>query len=128
MIITCEVVPMKTKYWLMILGAVLAVCLGLSFLFLMPGEDATHAEILSGGTVIRTVDLRIDQEFTVASGDSRWNVVTVKDGRIAVTEATCPDHYCMHRGFCSSGAQIVCLPNKLVIRFVGEPEVDMVLG
>ena len=119
---------MKTKYWLVILGAVLALCLGLSAYFLMPGEEATHAEILSRGTVIRTVDLRIDQEFTVSNGDNSWNVVTVRDGKIAVTEATCPDHYCMHRGFCSSGAQIVCLPNKLVIRFVGETEIDMVVG
>ena len=46
---------MKTKYWLVILGAVLALCLGLSAYFLMPGEEATHAEILSRGTVIRTV-------------------------------------------------------------------------
>ena len=119
---------MKTKYWILILGAVLAVCLGLSFFILMPGEDATHAEILSQGTVIKTVDLRIDQEFVVSAGNESYNVVTVKDGKIGVTEATCPDHYCMNRGFCSSGTQIVCLPNRLVIRFVGEQEIDGVSG
>ena len=119
---------MKTKYWLMLLGAVLAVCLGLSFFLLAPGEAATHAEIISNGTLIKTVDLRIDQEFTVSIGDGEWNQVTVQGGKIGVTEATCPDSYCMHRGFCNSGAQIVCLPNKLVIRFTGAPEVDMVVG
>jgi len=55
-------------------------------------------------------------------------MIHIKDGKIGVTEANCPDHYCMHRGFCNSGAQIVCLPNKLVIRFVGAPEIDMVVG
>ena len=119
---------MKTRSWIVLLGAVLIVCLGLSFYLLMPGQTSTHAEILSGGTVIKTVDLRVDQEFVVPSAQGHWNTVSVKDGKIAVTEATCPDQYCMHRGFCNSGAQIVCLPNKLVIRFVGEPEVDMIVG
>ena len=45
--------------------------------------------------------------------------IAVKDGKIAVTEASCPDHYCMQRGYCHSGAQIVCLPNRLVISFLG---------
>lgn len=119
---------MKTKYWIIILGAVLAVCLGLSFFILLPGDAATHAEIISSGTLIETVDLRIDQDFVVSPGDGQWNRVTVKDGKIGVTEATCPDHYCMNRGFCNSGAQIVCLPNKLVIRFTGEQEIDGVVG
>lgn len=119
---------MKTKYWILILGAVLAVCLGLSFFILMPGNAATHAEITSQGTVIKTVDLRIDQEFTVMIDDENYNVVTVKDGKIAVTEATCPDHYCMNRGYCNSGTQIVCLPNRLVIRFTGKQEIDGVVG
>jgi len=56
------------------------------------------------------------------------NVVTVKDGRIAVTQANCPDHYCMDRGFCNSGSPIVCLPNRLVIEFSGEQEIDFVVG
>ena len=47
---------------------------------------------------------------------------------IAVTAATCPDHYCMHRGFCDRGTQIVCLPNRLVIRFLGEQNIDAVAG
>ena len=69
-----------------------------------------------------------DIEFVVRAGNESYNVVTVKDGKIGVTEATCPDHYCMNRGFCSSGTQIVCLPNRLVIRFVGEQEIDGVSG
>ena len=119
---------MKSKYWILALAAVLVLCIGLSIPLLMPGEEATHAEILSGGELVATVDLRIDREIIVPAGNGGQNTVVVKDGKIGVTEATCPDHYCMHRGFCNSGAQIVCLPNKLVIRFVGESEIDMVVG
>ena len=117
---------MKTKYWICILGFVLILCIGAS-LFVMGGEDAARARIASDGKTIRILDLHIDQQFTVET-DHGYNVVTVKDGKIAVTEASCPDHYCMDRGFCSKGAQIVCLPNRLVIEFLGEAEIDGVVG
>ena len=117
---------MKTKYWIAVLAVVLIICAGLSLLTL-GGETASRAQIVSDGKVIRTVDLSIDQVFTVETG-SGYNVVTVKGGKIAVTEASCPDHYCMARGFCNSGAQIVCLPNKLVIEFLGDAEIDGVVG
>ena len=117
---------MKTKYWILALALLLSVCLGLTMLT-MGGEAASRAKITSNGKVIRTVDLSFDQEFTVET-ENGYNVVTVKDGRIAVTEASCPDHHCMARGFCNSGAQIVCLPNRLVIDFLGEAEIDGIVG
>ena len=117
---------MKTKYWIAILAAVLFLCVCVSFLTL-DGGDASRAKITSEGRLVRTVDLSVDQEFTVETGNG-YNIVTVKDGKIAVTEASCPDHYCMNRGFCSGGAQIVCLPNRLVIEFLGEQEVDGAAG
>lgn len=118
---------MKSKTWALILGAVLAVCVVLSIWVLLPGEQATMAEIWSDGKLLKTVSLTVDQKFTVES-QGGVNVITVKDGKIAVTEADCPDHYCMDRGYCNSGVQIVCLPNRLVIKFLGRTEVDSVAG
>ena len=119
---------MKTKVWIALLALLLASCVGLSFYLMMPGDAASHAEITSQGKVVKTVDLLVDQQFTVDGPNGSHNTVTVRDGKIAVTDATCPDHYCMHRGFCNSGAQIVCLPNGLVIRFLGETTVDIIVG
>ncbi len=118
---------MKTKYWIMLLCAVLVLCLGLSIAVLMPSEPARYAEIRSDGKIVKTVDLQLDQEFRVEMGE-HYNTVTVRDGKIAVTSATCPDRHCMNRGFCQSGPAIVCLPNKLVIEFLGEQEVDAAVG
>ena len=115
---------MKTKTWLLLLLALLALSLGGGILLLTAGTEAVCAEIRSDGALIATVDLRVDQEFTVTTAWGGENVVTVRSGAIAVTEANCPDHYCMHRGFCSGGNSIVCLPNKLVISFPGESDVD----
>ena len=119
---------MKTRSWVLIIGIVLAVCLGLSVFLLSPKEASTHAEIISDGAWIKTVDLRIDQEFTVSPADDQWNTVVVKDGKIGVAEASCPDHYCMKRGFCNSGTEIVCLPNRMTIRFLGTQEIDAIIG
>ena len=117
---------MKTKYWLALLAALLLICTVLSVVFLRPGQ-AQQAQIWSDGKLIKTVMLSIDQEFTVESADG-FNTVTVRDGKIAVTAASCPDGYCMQRGFCQGSAQIVCLPNRLVIKFVAEQEIDGVVG
>ena len=114
---------MKTKYWIAAFAVLAAVCIALS-LPLLRQEEARFAEITSKGELVKTVDLLIDQEFTVDG----HNTVTVRDGKIAVTWADCPDHYCMKRGFCSGGTDIVCLPNRLVISFVGEQEVDAAIG
>ena len=119
---------MKTKVWIILISAILVLSLGLSLFLLLPKEPATHAQIISDGKILKTVDLGLDQEFTVTSPNGGTNTVTVKDGKIAVTEATCPDHYCMNRGFCDSGADIVCLPNRLVIHFTAEQEIDAVIG
>ena len=123
-----RVVTVKTGKWIALIGLVLVLCVGLSVWFLMPRTASTHAQILSDGQILRTCDLRLDQEFTVPSPNGGSNVITIRDGRIAVTEATCPDHYCMKRGFCDSGVDIVCLPNRLVIRFVGVQDIDAVIG
>ena len=119
---------MKTRYWIAILAVILIISAVCSLIFLGNGPAATHAVITSGGKEIRTADLRIDQEFTVTLEDGSYNTVTVKDGQIAVTAASCPDQYCARRGFCSSGAQIVCLPNGLVITFTEMQDVDMAVG
>ena len=120
---------MKTKTWIVLFAAVLLVCCGLSAWLLLPsdGEGAALAEVTSLGEVVATVELAIDQEFTVTNGDA-YNVITVQDGKIAVTEASCPDHYCMKRGYCNNGTEIVCLPNRLVIQFLGTQEIDAAVG
>ena len=113
---------MKNKHWIILLGSILFVCIAAS-LALTLSSPKNLARITSRGEVLKTVDLRIDQEFTITT-DTGFNTVTVRDGHIAVTAADCPDHYCIDRGFCNSGTQIVCLPNRLVIEFLDSEDVD----
>ena len=116
----------KTKHWIFLLSGITAVCLVLS-IALLGGGDADFAQIYSDGELLYTLDLRIDQQKEVVS-EFGTNVITVSGGRIAVTHADCPDGYCMKRGFCSGGTEIVCLPNRLIIRFLGRQEIDGAVG
>ena len=119
---------MKTRSWIFLLSGAFALCLILSMWTLLPREDAALARITSGGKLIKTVNLNENQQFTITTDSRGENIITVRDGKIAVTEANCPDHHCMKRGFCASGTDIVCLPNKLVIHFLQAQTVDAAVG
>ena len=64
---------MKTKYFIVIFAVILALCLGLSLLFLIPRGDASAVEIWSDGVLIDTWSLAVNQSITVAYGDG-YNV------------------------------------------------------
>ncbi len=120
---------MKTKTWIILFAALMAVCLALSAWVMRPQRASRYVEITSQGQHVESLDLSRDGVYTVKLSDGNYNVLTVKDGKIAVTEATCPDHYCMNRGFLNSGTDIVCLPNRLVISFLGDMAViDAAVG
>lgn len=108
---------MKTKYWILLIAALLALSLGLSLWLFAPRSRANSVKVYSDGKLLHTLDLSEDTTLTVTS-DRGSNVITVKDGKIAVTEADCPDQYCQKRGYCSTGPSIVCLPNRLVLEFI----------
>jgi hypothetical protein len=48
-------------------------------------------------------------------------VVEVRDGRVAVTSADCPNHVCVRTGWRShSGEVIVCVPNRVIVKILGK--------
>lgn len=111
----------------MLTAVILIVCLGLTLWLYRSGEAASTVTVISEGKVLYTLSLSVDQTIAISSKRGT-NTVTVKDGKVAVTQADCPDGYCMARGFCDRGAQIVCLPNRLVLQFSADPAIDGVAG
>lgn len=64
------------------------------------------------GKEFGTYSLSKDQVIHI--GDT--NVCEIKDGKVTMIEATCPDHYCMkQKAVDEHGGSIICLPNKVVI-------------
>lgn len=114
---------------LLAIGIVLLLAALCLLAFLPRGtQEAACAQIYLGGELLMTVSLDTAQEFPV-EGDYR-NVVTVRDGQIAITASDCPGQDCVHSGSLHSpGRSLVCLPNALEIRVVsGQSDVDFVVG
>lgn len=118
---------MKTKFWICLIAAVLLVSLAGTVWLFRPGQQADTVTIISEGKVLYTLSLRLDQTLEIVSARGT-NTVTIKNGKAAVTQADCPDSHCMARGFCAGGAQIVCLPNRLVLQFSGSQTLDGITG
>lgn len=116
---------MKTRTWILLFAVIFILCVGLS-IWLLGGVASNAAQIYQDGKLVKTVDLAQDQTFTITRGEDS-NTVCVKDGKISVTHATCPDQYCVEKGWQNSGAPIVCLPNRLVISFAAG-ETDAIAG
>ncbi len=116
------------KYKVLVLICVLLALLGAvgSALALL-SPSGRRVNIISDGKLVRQIDLssRENTSFKV-SFKGRTNTVEVKDGKIRVSDADCPDKTCVKSGWLSSSAMpIVCLPNRLVIEFSDEEsEVD----
>ena len=117
---------MKTKYWILAIVSLFVLCLGFSVWYVWPSA-ASGAEIWSEGKLLYKVDLSVDQTLTVESRHGT-NVIEIRDGTIAVTEADCPDGWCKAMGRRGGGGQIVCLPNELVIRFTQDTGMDGISG
>ena len=79
------------------------VC-GQDFFLRSPG---TRAEITIDGTVYGVYAL--DEPQTIDTGIG--NILEIKDGRIRMIDADCPDRLCIHEAAASrTGETIVCLP------------------
>ena len=118
---------MKTKHWIWIFSVILIVSICFSLWLLQPRQAAAAVEVYSQGKLLYTLPLSRDTVVTVET-EQGTNTITIQDGKAAVTAASCPDHYCMQRGFCDSGMQIVCLPNRLVLKFSANSPIDGISG
>lgn len=58
------------------------------------------------------------------------NTVTVRDGKVFIDEADCPDKLCQNGKISKAGQSIVCLPNRVSVLIEGkakEKEADVLL-
>lgn len=121
---------MKLKIKILIAVAAVIFAAGvIASVIILNAPKKNNVQIKSGGKVLYTLDLsqEADRSFEVKT-DSGSNTVEIKDGRIRVSEADCPDKTCVRMGWLDSSAMpIVCLPHDLVIAFTdGDGGVDAI--
>ncbi|HAJ73644.1 MAG TPA: NusG domain II-containing protein [Lachnospiraceae bacterium] len=106
------------------LGAVLimlAVILLIVFR-IIPEKDGSIVRVKYDGEIWGEYPLAEDTEVEIKTGLGR-NVLHIEDGKVWMTEADCPDGYCVEKGKISRGNEvIVCLPHRLTAEIVEADE------
>ena len=98
----------------MILIAVL-LCLGIGLLVVSRSHNRTgaFAVVMVQNQEIARYSLAVDGVYDINGGT---NTIEIKDGRVRMTEAVCPNHLCIRQGWIRFENQsIVCLPNRLSV-------------
>jgi len=112
----------KTTLWASVCGLIL--CVGIiGSLLILSAPAGTAVEIVQDGKTLYEIDLteiREEQTLTIESANGT-NTVWIRDGKICVIDADCPDQTCVKTGWLESASlPIVCLPHHLVIQFSDE--------
>lgn len=116
----------KGDWIAVILVILMAVSTFLCFLPKDTTDDAAVVQIYKDSALIKECILTVNETFVIEG--EYVNTVTIKDGKIGITESNCPGTDCVHSGLIGTvGRSIVCLPNKVEIRIMGEAEVDIVV-
>ena len=116
---------MKTKVFVIIFAVILVIC-SITALCMYNFENNSQTVVIeSDGKVIRIISLNevsspysIDIEY-----NGRHNIVAVDKNYISVTDADCPDNVCVKHGELKNKfSPIVCLPNRLIIKYSDKNE------
>ena len=84
--------------------------------------ESNLVEISQDGKIIYIIDIsEKDDTFRIDSPDGGYNAIEIKDGKIRISEADCPDKTCVKTGWLrSEEIPIVCLPHRIVVKFADE--------
>lgn len=111
---------MTNRIWIVVFSFVALLCLGIWLFISNVSSQSLVVGIYKDGSLVEKIDLNSvtgEREITL-SGDLGDNVILVSNGRIEMKSADCPDKICVEHGeLKSSSSPIVCLPNKVVIKF-----------
>ena len=96
-----------------------------AFSLVKNSNDYDIVTVQRDGTVIYKGSL--DDDITVDIYDDKGaviNTVVIKNGKVYMEYATCPNKDCIHMGYLDAGSsrQIACLPNGVLVYLVSSDE------
>ena len=106
--------------------AVLAVAVVILIVTGSHGKAGSCAVVMVRNHEIARYSLSDDGIYAINGGT---NTIEIKDGKVRMAEADCPNHLCVRQGWISyAGQSIVCLPNELSVTIAGtDGEADFIL-
>lgn len=109
---------MKRKKWPFVLVGMLFLIGVAGSILVLQRPDTNWVEIVQNDEILYRIDLtQAEDQVLEVEYEGRINTVEIKNHQIHMLTADCPDHTCINMGWLDSAGPIVCLPNRLVIRF-----------
>ena len=108
------------RFWLLLIGLIALACVAGLVTISLHRQSGAMVQITQDGQVVGTYSLQQPRTLRYESQDGGYNIVVIADGKVRVSEASCPDQVCVDQGWISDGTvPVVCLPNRLVIQIEG---------
>ena len=110
---------MKT-HKILIIACITIFILGIiGSIFMILKPHGHNVEIIQDGNILYKINLDTSADRTIITEyQGNKNTIRIQNHQIYIENADCPDHTCIKMGVLESEASpIVCLPNKLIIRF-----------
>lgn len=105
----------KQDYYLIGIALILAllVFFGYRFVNRSHGQEVV---VYVGEEEIARFPLLQKTEYEIMPKEGAYNQLVILDGKVDVTDASCPDKVCVHQETISeTGETIVCMPNKVIV-------------
>ncbi len=98
--------------------------ISLFLIFSHHSEKGTTIHVYSSGKEVFVMPLSMDTIIEV-QGKIGKSIVQIKEGKVRMLHSPCPLKLCEKQGFISTrGNEIICVPNRIVIRIGGRRDID----
>lgn len=99
-----------------VIFCILVVALVCMFVMYTNKDSKNCVKIYVDNELVATLPLNEDCEFDIDGINGSHNLLVVKNGKVYMKEADCPDKICIQTGIVTELTQtIVCLPNRVVV-------------
>ena len=109
---------MKKNDYILI-SVIIFICLVLFAGFCLTHHKGRTVVIPCKGEITGTYPLKDNNKINVSYDEGGYNTITIKDGKVNVSAANCPDKVCVkHTSISLTDETIVCLPHKLIVKII----------
>ncbi len=123
---------MKNRIWIIIFSVIIVLSLAVYLFISNSFSGSSTVGIYKDGELVEKIDIKTVTEKKELSlkSDGKENVIFISNNHIKMLSADCPDKTCIKHGeLKAGGTPIICLPNKVIIKWeTGSDEYDVRTG